>query len=104
MKYYFPFVPPNINILVYATKTAECPYLAEGEPMPSGPCNHVIVTGSNAWRSLKIFPLAPLPPKIIIFEPARTAEWAYLGAGGVPEIFGLVNLFALTSSIYVSFR
>lgn len=41
---------------------------------------------------------------MIIFEPAKTAEWAYLGAGGVPEIFGLVNLFALTSSIYVSLR
>jgi hypothetical protein len=36
---------------------------------------------------------------MIIFEPASTAEWAYLGAGGVPEIFGLVNLLALTSRI-----
>jgi hypothetical protein len=47
-----------------------------------------MVTGSNACKSLKILPFAPLPPKMIIFEPARTAEWAYLGVGGVPEILG----------------
>ncbi len=41
---------------------------------------------------------------MIILEPANTAEWAYRGAGGVPEIFGLVNLLAFTSSIYVSLR
>jgi len=40
----------------------------------------------------------------MILDPARTAEWEYLGAGGVPEIFGLVNLFALTSRMYVSLR
>ncbi len=93
-----------MNILVYATRHAECPYLAEGDPIPSGPCNHVMVTGSKACKSLNIFPLAPLPPKIIIFEPANTAECAYRGAGGVPDILGLVNLLALTSSIYVSFK
>ena len=93
-----------MKILVSATRTAECPYLAEGDPIPSGPWSHVMVTGSNACKSLNIFPLAPLPPKIIIFEPAKTAECAYLGAGGVPEILGFynqlrstVNLFALTS-------
>jgi len=32
-------------------------------------------------------------------EPASTAEWAYLGAGGVPDILGFVNLFALTSKM-----
>ncbi len=72
--------------------------------MPYGPWSHVIVTGSRACKSLNIFPFAPLPPKIIIFEPAKTAEWAYLGAGGVPEILGFVNLFAFTSKIYVSLR
>lgn len=92
-----PFVPPKINILVYATRTAECPYLADGDPIPYGPWSQVIVTGSRAWRSLNIFPLAPLPPNIMIFDPASTAECAYLGAGGVPEILGFVNLFALTS-------
>ena len=67
--------------------------------MPSGPWSQVIVTGSSACRSLNILPLAPLPPKIIIFEPARTAECAYLAAGGVPDILGLVNLLALTSKM-----
>ena len=56
-----------------------------------------MVTGSRAWRSRNILPLAPLPPKMMILEPAKTAEWAYLAAGGVPDIFGFVNLFALTS-------
>lgn len=83
-----PLVPPKINILVSATNTAEWPYLAEGEPIPSGPCNQVMETGSRACRSLNTLPLAPLPPKIIIFEPAKTAECAYLGAGGVPDILG----------------
>ena len=63
-----------------------------------------MVTGSRACKSLKILPLAPLPPKMMIFDPAKTAEWKYLGAGGVPDIFGLVNLFAFTSRIYVSLR
>lgn len=90
-------MPPKINIFVSLTRTAECPYLAEGDPIPSGPCSQVIVTGSSACKSLNILPLAPLPPKMIILEPASTAECAYLGAGGVPEILGLVNLFAFTS-------
>ena len=90
MKYSLPFVPPNIKILVYPTKTAVCPYLAEGEPIPSGPCNQVIVTGSRACKSLNILPFAPLPPKIIILEPAKTAEWPYLGSGGVPDILGFL--------------
>lgn len=88
-----------MKIFVSATRTAEWPYLADGEPIPYGPWSHVIVTGSSAWRSLKIFPLAPRPPKIMIFDPARTAEWAYLGAGGVPDILGFVNLLAFTSSM-----
>lgn len=88
LKYYFPFVPPNINIFVSATKTAEWPYLADGDPIPSGPCSQVIETGSSACKSLNTFPLAPRPPNIIILDPASTAEWAYLGAGGVPEILG----------------
>jgi hypothetical protein len=57
----------------------------------------------NLWKFylnfILLLPLAPLPPKIIILEPANTAECAYLGAGGVPDIFGFVNLFALTSRI-----
>lgn len=85
--------------MVYATRAAEWPYLADGEPIPYGPWSHVIVTGSRACRSLKIFPLAPLPPKIIILDPASTAEWEYLGVGGVPEILGFVNLLAFTSRI-----
>ena len=63
-----------MKIFVSATKTAECPYLADGDPIPYGPCSHVMVTGSKACKSLNIFPFAPLPPKIIIFEPAKTAE------------------------------
>lgn len=74
LKYSLPLVPPKINIFVSLTKTAEWPYLAEGEPMPSGPCSQVIVTGSKACKSLNILPLAPLPPKTMIFEPAKTAE------------------------------
>jgi len=38
-----------------------------------------------------------LPPKIIILDPARIAEWPYLAEGGVPEILGLIHLEALTS-------
>jgi hypothetical protein len=77
-----------MKILVSATNTAVWPYLAEGDPIPSGPCSQVIDTGSRAWRSLKTLPFAPRPPKMIIFEPASTAECAYLGAGGVPDILG----------------
>jgi len=30
-------VPPNMKIFVSATRTAEWPYLADGEPIPYGP-------------------------------------------------------------------
>lgn len=71
-----------------ATITAVCPYLAEGDPIPSGPWSQVIETGSRACKSRNTLPFAPRPPKKIILDPARTAEWAYLGAGGVPDILG----------------
>ena len=65
-----------MKIFVSATKTAECPYRADGEPIPSGPWSHVMVTGSKACKSLNIFPFAPLPPKMMILDPAKTAECA----------------------------
>ena len=37
LKNYFSFHPPKINILLPATKLAECPNLELGDPLPSGP-------------------------------------------------------------------
>lgn len=56
------------------------------------------MTGSRACKSLYTAPFGPLPPKIMILEPAKTAECPYLGGGGVPEILGLIHLEELTSS------
>jgi len=40
----------------------------------------------------------------MILEPARIAECPYQGAGGVPEILGLIQREAFTSSTWVSFK
>ena len=62
-----------------------------------------MVTGSRACKSLKT-DFEPLPPKMIILDPARTAECPYLGGGGVPDIFGVIHLDEFTSNTYVSFK
>jgi hypothetical protein len=74
LKKCFPFHPPNISILDPATKEAECPNLAEGDPLPSGPWYQVIVTGSSACKSLKTTLFSPFPPKIMILDPASIDE------------------------------
>lgn len=99
-----PFQPPNTNILVPPTKFAEWSNLAVGAPPPSGPWYQVMVTGSRAWRSRCTTPFAPLPPNTMILEPASTAEWPYLAAGGVPEILGLIQRDEFTSKTLVSLR
>jgi hypothetical protein len=35
----------------------------------------------------------------MILEPANTAEWPYLGAGGVPEGLGMIHLEEFTSKM-----
>jgi hypothetical protein len=80
-----PFHPPNKTKLTPFTRVQVWPYLAEGDPLPSGPWYQVSVWGSRAWRSLNTV-FSPLPPKIMIRDPAKIAECWYLGAGGVPEI------------------
>lgn len=62
-KNFWESLPPNTNIFLLSTKLADCPYLPEGDPEPSGPWYQVIVDGSNACKSLKHWLFSPLPPK-----------------------------------------
>ena len=107
MKKSIPFQPPKSNKFIPFTKVQEWPYLcnllwylADGEPLPSGPWYHVKVYGSKACKSLKTV-FSPFPPKIIILDPAKIAECWYLGAGGVPEILFFFYYKIITLHLFV---
>lgn len=82
------FQPPKTSIWLLLMIEPEWPKRAQGDPLPSGPWNQVMVIGSKAWMSLNTRFFSPFPPKMITREPARIAEWPYRAFGGIPKICG----------------
>ena len=105
-----PSKPPKMKSYLVPITQAVCLYLPAGAFSNSKGCDHLMVSVFKTYKSLdgiiflKDRPLPSYPPNKYTLFPIKLAVWPLSPFGGLPQIYGSVQLKVSVSNTWRSFR